>query len=165
MVRSAPLAIVSILALGGCATTPPLTTSVTGAVPAGRSFVPVAAGKYYGGGDLPVAPVAACLGRLGVSEVKVAGDLVLQLGSTLRPARSRVIVGEPAPGAPRPRRQPDRQAEELVMTLSDAGSGALVLRASARRVLGRGVSVAPADTVLADALCAAISFPAAAPSR
>jgi hypothetical protein len=147
--------ILPLLALAGCATTPALTTSVAGAVPAGRAYVAVAAGKYYGAAGPDAAPIRACLGKLGVAEGKAAGGLLLQVSGTLRPARSRVIVGESAIG--KGPKRPDRPSEELVVALSDAATGALVIRASAARVLGKGATVPPADGVLADALCAAMS--------
>jgi hypothetical protein len=154
--------ILPLLALAGCATAPALTTSVTGAVPAGRAYLPVAAGRYYGGVGPDAAPLRACLGRLGVAEGKGAGDLLLQVSGTLRPARSRVIVGDAVPGKGPTR--PDRPSEELVLALSDAASGALVMKASATRVLAKGMTAPPADSVLADALCAAMApHPAAMP--
>jgi hypothetical protein len=150
--------VLSLLALlPGCAAAPRIETTVSGAIPAGRSFALVAAEKHYGAtAALPAATVQDCLASADMARATGRADTLLHLGHAVRPVRARVLVG--AEGGAKPRRS-GRDREELVLALSDAASGTLLLRASATRTLRRGA--APGDgSDLAAALCAALRPPA-----
>jgi len=158
MARISPcFAAVFIASLGGCASAPAIETAVQGTLPAGRTYALVDAARYYGGADLPVAAVAQCLARAGMAPA-AGGQVLVHLSGTVRPVSSRLIVGDEAKGR-KSRSAQDR--EELVLGVTDAASGALVLRAAAARVLPRGGQPG-ADDALPQALCGVIAGPAAA---
>jgi hypothetical protein len=139
-----------VLVLSACATAPGIETAVSGSLPAGASYARVDATKYFGEA-IAADAVEGCLARSGMHPGTPPTALV-QLAHTLRPVRSRVEPGEPAGGK---RAKSDRPREELVLAVSDSASGALLLRASAARVL-RKDGVAPQDGALVAALCAAM---------
>ncbi len=147
-----------LASLGGCASTPAIETALSGALPAGKTYALVDAGKYYGTAPLPVAAVTECLSQVGMKPAAGAETLV-HLAATVRPVRSRVIVGEE--GSARKFRSA-KEREELVLGVTDAASGALLVRASAARVLSAG-GQPPADDVLPRALCGVLSAPVAGP--
>lgn len=164
MIRPAPIVAAPIIAaallaaLGGCASTSAIETARTGTLPAGRTYALVDAGKYFGAADLPVAALTACLAQAGMKPA-AGGETLVQLAGTVRPVRSRLIVG--AEGKPA-RNRSAKLRSELVLGVTDAATGVLLMRASAARVLPAGGPAGP-DTVLPGALCGALTAPAAGP--
>lgn len=147
-----------LVALAGCVSTPPIETSLNGVLPTGRTYAMVDSGKYFGAAQLPVAAVTECLARAGMKPA-AGGETLVHLAGTVRPMRSRLIVGEE--GKVRKSRSA-RSREELVLGVTDAATGAMVVRASAARVLPANAPPG-ADDVLPRALCDALMAPAEAP--
>lgn len=154
-IRLLSLAVLT-LATGACTSVPRIETAIAGTVPAGRSFAAVAANARGGQPAMQQPALEECLGTLGMIRAAGAGQTLLHVASNVRPVRSRVVVGEDQAGK---RNRSARLREELVLGLADATSGALLLRASAARVLPKRAR--PDDgQELAIALCAALKAPA-----
>lgn len=147
------------IALSGCAADPRIDTTLSGAIPPEARYVRVDTTRYFGA---PIADgtVEKCLARAGLTAGAPATVLV-QLSRTVRPVRSRVEVGgDDAPAKTSRASRSTRPREELVLGVSDVATGAMLLRASAGRVLPRGRPT-PQDDALGQAVCAAILSPAA----
>lgn len=156
----AALPLVVLLTLPGCASTPAIETRVSGTLPGERAYTVVDAAKHYGAGEaLPLAAAEACLARAGFHRAEGApGEALLQLARTVRPGRTRVLVGEESAGKVR---GGAHAREELVLALSDPASGGLLVRASAARQLKPGQRPGADDVGLVAGLCGALTAPRA----
>jgi len=143
----------------GCASLPPQQVSVAGAVPADRSYMVTQPVK-----DAPALPALAglesCLQAAGM-HVGTPPQALVQAAYSLRPANALVLrAGQDAPARAK-RTGNKRDREELVLTVTDAAAGNVLLRGAVARVLGKG-EAAGDGTPLVAPLCAALTNPAVA---
>lgn len=145
--------------LSGCTSGAGVQAVRSGTVPAGRSYTLVDAARHYGGQDLPVAPIEACLTRAGLGKAADRrGDVLVQIARTQRPARARILTeNEPSPQLVRS----GKTREALAVAISDSANGEVLFRASAdrRMATGRATGATTQDDALVGALCAVILRP------
>lgn len=163
VVRSLPAMVAPVL-VAGCAGAPTERVEVSGGLPPAATVMLVAPDSSQAVTGSPAAVAAlACLASAGL-ESGQPGNVLVQVGHAVRPARARVVPGATATEQPRHQPGAKRDQEELTVALSDRSSGALLWRGAVFRPLRR--SEQPGDgTALLTPLCQALRSGPAAASR
>lgn len=153
LIPSRALVVLPLLALAACASAPALETSLSGTVPAGRTYALVDGTKYFGSADLPAEALTQCLAKAGLTP-GARPDTFVQIAHMARPANSRLLPpgAEPA-GKARHLHAKDNR-DELVLAITDSATGTLLTRASAAATMRPGAASAPD---LAQAVCGLIT--------
>ena len=155
LIPSRALVVLPLLALAACASAPALETSLSGTVPAGRTYALVDGTRYFGSADLPTEALAQCLAKAGLAP-GARPDTFVQIARVVRPANSRLLPpGAEPTGKTRHLRAKDNR-EELVLAITDSATGTLLARASAAATM-RPNATAGSGPDLVQAVCGLIT--------